>query len=269
MKKMFFKLISVLVLTVCLFISPLTSFGMTSGNEAPNPKLMNYDEKISYAQYLGISLEDALQIPEEILNDIIASNKPQHNYSMTISTIDEPITNEDGIDPAVISSKELFIYNFVTKNTQKSTSTLDYYDIVAYAKWVDLPVWYLTDTIATAWSSDFSLDSDWCGLSWDSFETFENCIRSDVILNKGVAHEADIRFMKHNFIKQELTIWRPKQSNPYNLQIVTSYAHQTLGLGSVSVGFNIGLSGPSISFEVSGAAAIEKGSPAYNSVLVE
>lgn len=242
---------------------------MTSESEIPNPKLMNYDEKISYAQYLGISLEDALQIPEEILNDIIASNKPQHNYSMTISTIDEPITNEDGIDPAVISSKELFIYNFVTKNTQKSTSTLDYYDIVAYAKWVDLPVWYLTDTIATAWSSDFSLDSDWCGLSWDSFETFENCIRSDVILNKGVAHEADIRFMKHNFIKQELTIWRPKQSNPYNLQIVTSYAHQTLGLGSVSVGFNIGLSGPSISFEVSGAAAIEKGSPAYNSVLVE
>lgn len=55
----------------------------------------------------------------------------------------------------------------------------------------------------------------------------------------------------------------------YNLQIVTSYAHKTLGVGSIDVSFEISSTGCSISFGAGIGTKFEEGSPAYNSVLVE
>ena len=226
---------------------------------------MSYNDKIQLVQDLGISQEDATLLPEWILNELITTNQEIDSYSYTATTMEENNNpNARVIDPDV-----LLVYNFISKNKEKSNSSKDVFDIQVYANWGGTPFCYFTDVLATSWSSDCSLESEWCGIRHElRGDDYTDCLRSSVDVNAGVAHEIDIKLGKNNYIAQKITIWRAKQSSPYNLGITSAYAHKTLSLlGSIAVTFPN--PGGTPTFTPSLGVTYTTAEPAYNSLLVE
>lgn len=225
---------------------------------------MSYMDKIQQVQYLGISLDDATLIPEWILDELIITGQEIDSYSCTTTIMEE--NNNQHV--RVIDQDVLLVYNFISKNKNASNSSEDVFDIQVYANWGGTPICYFTDVLATSWSSDCTLKSEWCGIRHElRGDDYTDCPLLSADVNAGVAHEIDIKLGKNNYIAQKITIWRTKQSSPYNLGIVSSYAHKTISFpGSIDVTFS---PGTSPIFTPSFGVTYTVAHPAYNSLLVE
>lgn len=253
------------MLTILGILLTPTSLIYANENGDNSIDCMSYDEKVEYIQYLGISQEDSLAIPEWIMNDLILDNQKIETYSYTITPMEENLVTSSVT--RTIDQNILLVYNFVSKNTNKSTNNADYFDIKAYANWGGTPLCYFTDVFATEWSSDCSLDTEWCGIRHTlNGNSYTDCPLSACSVNNGVAHKVDIKIGQNNYITQKITIWRAKQSQPYNLAVASSYAHKTVSLlGEISTSFGSGR--PSFSAPIS--VTYEEAHPGYCSMLVE
>lgn len=264
MKKKFKKIIC--LLTILTLFLQSSEYFFAEVNQSNEIEEMSYSEKIQRVQNLGISLEDATEMPEWIMDELIISNLEIDSYSYTSTIMDENSNNNQR--DTTIDQDVLLVYNFISKNEDDSNSSKDVFDIQVYANWGGTPVCYFTDIIATSWSSDCSLESEWCGIRHElSGNDYTDCPLTKSDVNAGVAHEVDIKLGKNNYIAQKITIWRAKQSSPYNLGITSSYAHKTISLlGSIDVDFS---SGGSPEFSAPFGVTYSVAHPAYNSLLVE
>ncbi|GHV08199.1 hypothetical protein FACS1894217_10240 [Clostridia bacterium] len=252
------KQILSLALVTAIFIASIPFSFAEEADTGTNT--MTLTEKQAYVETLGVTQETAEQLPEVILDDMIADGREVLSADVTTTTIAEnPRLRGTTSDIKMV----IYIYR-----DDRSSKTEDWLEIDSYALWEKTnPFFQFKDKIATAWNCGFVLKEDSCKRTQPDPATGT---RTDVTAGVGVAHEVQLGNGPYNTIRQRCIVERATQKETQDFQATVSYAHKRLAIGGITVAFSVNkISGPTVGFSAPITVAYDTASPAYASFSVK
>lgn len=170
----------------------------------------------------------------------------------------EVITKNYMLDEKVFSLK-------TTIEKLKEKNGYKYFRFTSEGTWNKKPKSELKDIIAVSWSDEFTLKEDFCYIDYRGLENQDedDVMRESVGLEKGISHQINLRAGKdENRIVQVVEVYT-NAKNSGSANVVSDYAHATLGIGDITAQFSGDEEFADIEFSAGHTIKFERASDSY------
>lgn len=149
-----------------------------------------------------------------------------------------------GLMPLAMPTSDFKLTTVAQRITEKGSS-YDNFKFTVEGQWKVNPNWEFTDTIAVAWSDEFTLYQDYAYINGYSTDTS----RAKVNAEKGVAYDVDLQLgKKEESILLIAKVYKNNSTGTAN--VVGEYGHVELAARDISVSFSGGSGGAEIGMSV-------------------
>jgi len=233
---------------------------------------------VSLASKLS-GLEFSSDITQEQINSLnpamIHELASEEGEILSIKTTESVLNTIPGQDASIMQMpKSDFELTVVAQRIPAPAgypSNGDYFRFLATGDWKIDPFYNFTDAIALSWSDNFTLYEDRAYVTYGpgddltQYETWTS--RSTVDAEQGVGYNID---MLYDYIEKYVVLVARVYKHPNetgSANVVAEYGHVQLTGRDVTIGFESGNGGSSVSMSVGFGATLNKAIPAYDDFI--
>lgn len=221
---------------------------------------VTWGEEVSASQIANLS--------ENMLNELAEDEGEIVSISEEYSTLNTRYENTDldQVMPLAMPVSDFKLTTVVQRIYDKDSKSYDNFRFAVEGTWIKNPTWEFTDTIAVAWSDEFTLYQDYARIYADGVNSGSTlgATRAKVDPEKGVAYDIDLKTGKRES-GIILTAKVYKHNSTGTATVAGEYGHVEITGRDVSISFGGGREGASVNMSIGFGASLNMAKPDYAS----